>query len=201
VWQSLVEVLGGLSGDPKTTLSFLMTRIDGDIYRPIWGVITVFRNSSCTLFSSIVVTISVKVLEWASYSKNLVLTCYRGKFGTFTFGWIKYASWSASMLSIFSAMGPQIEQIIDMSISPSSVDFEYVFDNVIFGDDEPLEDAHLIWTTLKERYDKTILLHMALLLPLLMTHQFESYHMHAKNMWNKDCIAVSDLRSFGRKMI
>jgi hypothetical protein len=85
------------------------------------------------------------------------------------------------MLSIFSAMGPQIEQIIDMSISPSSVDLsnlckeevkclqlnaqainvlfsalsEYVFDNVIFGDDEPLEDAHLIWTTLKERYDKS----------------------------------------------
>jgi hypothetical protein len=32
---------------------------------------------------------------------------------------------------------------------------EYVFDNVIFGDDEPLGDAHLIWTTLKERYDKS----------------------------------------------
>jgi hypothetical protein len=73
-------------------------------------------------------------------------------------------------------MGPLIEQIIDMSISPSSVDFtnlskeevqclqlnaqatnvifsalsEDVFDNVIFGDDEPLEDARLIWTTLKE---------------------------------------------------
>jgi hypothetical protein len=30
-----------------------------------------------------------------------------------------------------------------------------VFDIVIFGDDEPLEDALIIWTTLKERYDKS----------------------------------------------
>ena len=26
---------------------------------------------------------------------------------------------------------------------------EDVFDGIIFGDGEPLEDAHLIWTTLK----------------------------------------------------
>jgi hypothetical protein len=32
---------------------------------------------------------------------------------------------------------------------------EDVFDVVIFGDGEPLDDAHLIWTTLKERYDKS----------------------------------------------
>jgi hypothetical protein len=85
------------------------------------------------------------------------------------------------MLSIFRAMGPQIENIIDMIISPPNIDLtnlskeevqclqvnaqatnvlfsalsEVVFDNVIFGDDEPLEDAHLIWTTLKERFDKS----------------------------------------------
>jgi len=32
---------------------------------------------------------------------------------------------------------------------------EYVFDAIIFGDDEPLDDAHIIWTTLKEKYDKS----------------------------------------------
>jgi hypothetical protein len=32
---------------------------------------------------------------------------------------------------------------------------EDVFINVIFGDDERLEDAHLIWTTLKERCDRS----------------------------------------------
>ena len=92
-----------------------------------------------------------------------------------------YASWSASVLDVFRAMGPHIEQIVDVSISPPSVDLanlsrdevkclqhnaqatnilfsalsEDVFDTVIFGDGEPLEDAHLIWTTLKERYNKS----------------------------------------------
>ena len=32
---------------------------------------------------------------------------------------------------------------------------EDIFYAVIFGDGEPLEDAHLIWTTLKVRYDKS----------------------------------------------
>ena len=32
---------------------------------------------------------------------------------------------------------------------------EGVFDAIIFGDDEPLDDAHIIWTTLKERYEKS----------------------------------------------
>jgi hypothetical protein len=32
---------------------------------------------------------------------------------------------------------------------------EDAFDTVIFGDGEPLEDAHIIWTTLKEKYDKS----------------------------------------------
>jgi hypothetical protein len=92
-----------------------------------------------------------------------------------------YASWSASVLNIFRAMGPQIEQIVDVSISPPSDDLkclsrkevkclqynaqatnvlfsalsEDVLDAVIFGDDEPLDDAHTIWTTLKERYAKS----------------------------------------------
>jgi hypothetical protein len=43
-------------------------------------------------------------------------------------------------------------QTINVLFSALSED---VFNNVIFGDDEPLEDAHLIWTTLKERYDKS----------------------------------------------
>ena len=32
---------------------------------------------------------------------------------------------------------------------------EDVFDAVVFGDGEPLDDANLIWTTLKEKYDKS----------------------------------------------
>jgi hypothetical protein len=78
-------------------------------------------------------------------------------------------------------MGPHIERIVDVSISPPSDDLtilskekvkslqhsaqstnvlfsalsEDVFDAIIFGDDEPLDDAHIIWTTLKEEYDKS----------------------------------------------
>jgi hypothetical protein len=37
-----------------------------------------------------------------------------------------YASWSASVLDVFRAMGPQIEQIVDVSISPPSDDFDYL---------------------------------------------------------------------------
>ena len=37
-----------------------------------------------------------------------------------------YASWSASVLDIFRAMGPQIEWIIDVSISPPSDDLDYL---------------------------------------------------------------------------
>ena len=87
-----------------------------------------------------------------------------------------YASWSASLLDVFSAMGPHMEQIVDVSISAPSDDLailskeevkclqhnalattvlfsalsEDVFDFVIFGDDKPLDDAHIIWTTLKK---------------------------------------------------
>jgi len=86
-----------------------------------------------------------------------------------------YSSWSASVLDVFRAMGPHIERIVDVSISPPSVDLanlskkevkclqhnaqatnvlfsalsEDVFDTIKFGDDEPLEDAHIIWTTIK----------------------------------------------------
>ena len=32
---------------------------------------------------------------------------------------------------------------------------EDVLDAIIFGDGEPLDDAHLIWTMLKQIYDKS----------------------------------------------
>jgi hypothetical protein len=86
-----------------------------------------------------------------------------------------YDSWSTRMLDIFRTMGPQIERVVDVSISPPN-DKELSFKeeekcihlnaqvtNVLFSvlsEDVfktimPLEDAHLIWTTLKERYDKS----------------------------------------------
>jgi hypothetical protein len=37
-----------------------------------------------------------------------------------------YASWSASVPTIFRDMGPQIERIIDVSISPPSDDLAYL---------------------------------------------------------------------------
>jgi len=43
-------------------------------------------------------------------------------------------------------------QATNVSFSALSED---VLDTVIFGDDEPLDDAHLIWTMLKKRYDKS----------------------------------------------
>jgi hypothetical protein len=92
-----------------------------------------------------------------------------------------YASWSASVLAVFKDMGPHVERIVDVTISPPSDDLDYlsreemkclqyntqatnvlfsalsedVLDAVIFGDGEPLDDAHVIWTTLKERYGKS----------------------------------------------
>ena len=84
-----------------------------------------------------------------------------------------YASWSASVLTIFKDMDPHIEWIVDVSISPPGDDLailskeevkclqhkainvlfsalsEDVFYAIIFGYGEPLEDAHLIWTMLK----------------------------------------------------
>jgi hypothetical protein len=80
-----------------------------------------------------------------------------------------YVSWSASVLIVFKDMGPHIERIVDVSISPSdnltilskeevkclqynaqatnvlfSALSEDVLDAVIFGDGEPLDDAHII---------------------------------------------------------
>ena len=74
-----------------------------------------------------------------------------------------YTSWSASVLDVFRTMGPQIEQIVDVSISPPHDDLIYlsreevkclqlnaqaanvlfsalsedVLDAVIFGDGKP----------------------------------------------------------------
>ena len=82
------------------------------------------------------------------------------------------------MLDIFRAMGPQIEQIVDVSILPPSDNLDHlsreevkclqynaqatnvlfsalsedVLDAIIFGDGEPLDDAHIIWTTLNGKY-------------------------------------------------
>jgi hypothetical protein len=92
-----------------------------------------------------------------------------------------YESLSPCVLTIFRTMGPQIERIIDVSISPPNVDWSNltkeeekclqlnaqatnvlihtlskdVLDSIMdddYDDDDILEDAHLIWTTLKERY-------------------------------------------------
>jgi hypothetical protein len=37
-----------------------------------------------------------------------------------------YTSWSASVLAIFKDMGPHIERIVDVSISPPSDDLDYL---------------------------------------------------------------------------
>ena len=92
-----------------------------------------------------------------------------------------YVSRFACVLTVFKDMGPHIERIVDVSISPPSDDLailskeevkclqhkaqttnvlfsalsEDVFDAIKFGDDELLEDAHIIWTTIEEKYDKS----------------------------------------------
>ncbi len=86
-----------------------------------------------------------------------------------------YMSWSTRILYVFRAMGPQIEQVIVVSISPPSdqmLSFEEeekcihlnaqatnvlfsALSEDVFESIMPLEDAHLIWNTLKERYDKS----------------------------------------------
>jgi hypothetical protein len=93
-----------------------------------------------------------------------------------------YASWSACVLSVLRTMGPQIERIVDVSISPPSVDWSNLTKeeekclqlkaqatNVLIcalskdvldcimddEDDDDILDAHLIRTTVKERYDKS----------------------------------------------
>jgi hypothetical protein len=85
------------------------------------------------------------------------------------------------VLTVFKDMGPHIEKTVDVSISPPSDDLailskeevkclqhnaqdtnvlfsalsEDIFDTIIFGYGEPHDDAHLIWTTFKEKYDKS----------------------------------------------
>jgi hypothetical protein len=94
-----------------------------------------------------------------------------------------YAFWSPRVLTIFRTMGPQIERIVDVNISPPNIDWsnltkekekclqlnaqatnvliralsKHVFGSIMNDEDDDyiLEDAHLIWTTLKERYDKS----------------------------------------------
>jgi hypothetical protein len=95
-----------------------------------------------------------------------------------------YAYWYAFVLNVLRTMGPQIERIIDVSISPPSVDWSNltkekekclqvnaqatnvliralskdVLDSIMDydeDDDDDILDACLIWTTLKERYDKS----------------------------------------------
>ena len=78
------------------------------------------------------------------------------------------------MFLIFRALSPQLERVVDVSISSHNNKFisfdeeekcihlnaqaanalfnalsEHVFDTIVL-----LEDTHLIWTTLKERYNK-----------------------------------------------
>ena len=94
-----------------------------------------------------------------------------------------YAYWSVSVLSVLRTMGPQIEWIVDVSISPPNVDWSNLTKeeekclqlnaqatNILIhalskdvldfimndeDDDDIPKDAHLIWTTLKERYAKS----------------------------------------------
>ena len=81
-----------------------------------------------------------------------------------------YISWITHMLNVFRAMGPQIERVVDVSISPPSDKFlsleeeekcihlnaqaanvlvsassEGVLETIMIH-----EDTHLIWTILKE---------------------------------------------------
>ncbi|KAG2619456.1 hypothetical protein PVAP13_3NG076946 [Panicum virgatum] len=77
---------------------------------------------------------------------------------------LNYAYWSVSVLSVLRTMGPQIEWIVDVSISPPNLltflihalskDVLDFIMNDEDADDIP-KDAHLIWTTLKERYAKS----------------------------------------------
>ncbi|KAJ1279100.1 hypothetical protein BS78_04G129800 [Paspalum vaginatum] len=92
-----------------------------------------------------------------------------------------YASWPTCVLDMFRTMGPQIEWVVDVSISP----LNYVWGNLskeeekclhlnaqacvvlvsalskgiyrfIVDEYGYLEDAHLLWTKLKEKFDKYI---------------------------------------------
>jgi hypothetical protein len=92
-----------------------------------------------------------------------------------------YASWSTSVINVFRTIDSQLEQILDKSIIPSSYDKKNVskedrrclhlnhlafdvFGNSLNKEDyhafiirynEPIHDAHDIWTRIKNRFDES----------------------------------------------
>jgi hypothetical protein len=91
-----------------------------------------------------------------------------------------YASWSTSVINAFRIIDPQLEQILDKSIIPPSYDkknaseedrrclrlnylaFDILGNSLSKEDyhvfiiryDEPIHDAHDIWTRIKNRFDE-----------------------------------------------
>jgi hypothetical protein len=92
-----------------------------------------------------------------------------------------YASWSTRVINAFRTINPQLEQILDKSIIPSSYDkknpskegqrclrlhylgYEILgnslstedYHSFIIRYDEPIHDAHDIWTRIKDKFDKS----------------------------------------------
>jgi hypothetical protein len=92
-----------------------------------------------------------------------------------------YASWSTSVINAFRTIDSQLEQILDKSIIPSSYDkkngceedrrclrlnhlaFDILGNSLskedchafIFRYNEPIHDAHDIWTRIKNRFDES----------------------------------------------
>jgi hypothetical protein len=92
-----------------------------------------------------------------------------------------YASWSASVIYAFRTIDPQLEQILDKSIIPSSYDkknaseedrrcfrLNYLAYDILGNSlskedyhafiiryDEPIHDAHDIWTRIKNIFDES----------------------------------------------
>jgi hypothetical protein len=91
-----------------------------------------------------------------------------------------YSSWSTSVINVFRTIDPQLEQILDKSIIPSSYDKKNASEEDqrclrlnylaydIFGNslskedyhtftirhDEHIHDAHDIWTRIKDKFDE-----------------------------------------------
>jgi hypothetical protein len=92
-----------------------------------------------------------------------------------------HASWSTNLINAFRTIDPQLEQILDKSIIPSSYDkknaseedrrclrlnylaFDILGNSLskednhafIISYDEPIHDAHDIWTRIKNRFDES----------------------------------------------
>jgi hypothetical protein len=92
-----------------------------------------------------------------------------------------YASWSTRVINAFRTIEPQLEQILDKSIIPSSYDkknaskkdqrclrLNYLAYDILSNSlskedycafimryDEPIHDAHDIWTRIKNRFDES----------------------------------------------